>query len=184
LGEVVFKNSSYLTTFLNFFKEISKHKNDDIRCNFLFNLPAFAKMVDKNIYAGYRHTFIELAKHKSEKLRYYWIMVLEDMVEFIPEEEKLQIIKPLIDWYLESENDPLILETINGKLSSFFKLFYAAEEEVPPPKPVTGSKVSTSKVAEPQPRHLRPKRRKRRSNLSLFARTSWLGSNLFINGGF
>lgn len=146
MGEVVFKNSSYLTTFLNFFKEISKHKNDEIKCNFLFNLPAFAKMVDKNIYTGYRHTFIDLAKHKNEKLRYFWVMVLEDMVEFIPDDERVQVVKPIIDWYFEVEYDPLILETINQKLASIFKIFYAIEEEAPPTKTTPSTKTTTAKV--------------------------------------
>lgn len=131
---------------MNFFKEISKHKNDEIKCNFLFNLPAFAKMVDKNIYASYRNTFIELAKHKNDKLRLYWIMVLEDMVEFIPDDDRTQVIKPVLDWFLESEQDPAIIEIINKKLASFFRLFYAAEEEAPVTKPPGATKSAGIKV--------------------------------------
>jgi hypothetical protein len=123
------KNNAHLTGIMNFFKEISKNKNDDIRCYFLFNLPALNKLVDKNIYFNYRHVFLEFARSKNEKIRYYWVEILEDMIEFMPEEDRLNLVKPLLDGLYECETDGAILELLLAKWVAFFKCFYAHEEE-------------------------------------------------------
>lgn len=146
MGEVVFKNSSFLTTFVNFFKELSKHKNDEIKCNFLFNFPGFIKLVDRNIYAGYRHTYIDLAKNKNDKIRHYWVAVLEDLVEFMAEDEKTGVFRSLIDWYFENEVSLIVIETLIDKLPALFNAFYPIEEDHPPVKAPGNTKSHSTKV--------------------------------------
>lgn len=114
---------------MNFYRDLPKSKNDEIKCTFLFNLPAMNRLVDKNIYSTFKSAFIELAKHKNERVRYYWVTVLEDLIEFIPEEDKTGPLRQAIEFFFDQETSPEVLEALIGKLSIVFKYFYAAEED-------------------------------------------------------
>lgn len=131
---------------MNFFKELSKHKNDEVKCNFLFNFPAFTKLVDRSIYAGYRHTYLDMAKSKNDRIRCFWITILDDLVEFMNEEDKTGAFKSLLDWYFESEVNLLVIEALIEKLPVIFTSFYPIEEETPPVKPAGNSKSQALKV--------------------------------------
>lgn len=114
---------------LNFFKELSKSKNDEIKCNFLLNLPAMNKLVDKGLFLSYKAVFLEMGKHKAEKVRLFWISILPDLIEFVPDEDKLVSVRPTVDWMFESEEAPAVLEEMLNRLCFLFKTFYAGDEE-------------------------------------------------------
>ncbi len=130
---------------MNFYRDLPKSKNDEIKCSFLFNLPAMNRLVDKNIYSSFKSTFIELAKHKNERVRFYWVSILEDLIEFIPEEDKTGPIRQAIEYFFDQETNPEVLEALLSKLNVVFKNFYAAEEDALN-KAVSPVKLST-KVA-------------------------------------
>lgn len=114
------------------------------------------KLVDKGLFLSYKGIFLELGKHKCDKVRFYWISILPDLVEFVPEEDKLSAVRPIVDWLFESEESPLVLEEILNKLGFLFKTFYVADEEalnasaaVVPQKGAIGAAAAlkTAKVA-------------------------------------
>jgi hypothetical protein len=96
LGDIIMKNNNYLNSIINFYKEISRSKNDEIKCNFLMNFPAMIKYVDSKIYGNFKHLYFQLYNNKNAKIRLYWFYILLDMVELIEEEEKVEFLTPLI----------------------------------------------------------------------------------------
>jgi hypothetical protein len=131
------KNPAYLTNYLNFFKEVSKHKNDEVKCAFLFSLPGVCRLVDKTLFHTYKQTFFDLGRHRSDKVRLYWLTVLEDLVDLMADDDRA-VAKATLDWMLESENDVEIVERLLGRLAYYFRVFYLPEEEIliqPKPAP-------------------------------------------------
>ena len=123
------KNNVHITHFMNFYKDISKSKNDEIKCYFLFNLPAMNKLIDKNIYTTFKSTYLDLARNKNDTIRFYWISILEDLLEFIPEEDRLGPIKQILEYYFETEITSDGIEAILKKLNVIFKYIYSPEED-------------------------------------------------------
>ena len=69
LSDIILKNNSYLNSVVNFYKEISRTKNDDIKCNFLLNFPAVIKYVDSKIYSNFKSNYICLYNSPNPKIR-------------------------------------------------------------------------------------------------------------------
>lgn len=105
LGDIMMKNNSYLNSIINFYKEISRSKNDEIKCNFLLNFPAMIKFVDVKIYGNFKHIYLLHYNSKNAKIRLYWFYILLDIVDLIEEEERFTVLKPLLEEFLVNEQD-------------------------------------------------------------------------------
>jgi tRNA A-37 threonylcarbamoyl transferase component Bud32 len=85
--------------------------------------------VDKTLFHTYKQTFFDLGRHRSDKVRLYWLTVLEDLVDLMADDDRA-VAKATLDWMLESENDVEIVERLLGRLAYYFRVFYLPEEAV------------------------------------------------------
>jgi len=129
MGDIVLKNNSMLNSFMNFYKEVSKSSSEEVKCNFVLNLPAMIKYVDPKLYGTYKVAFLQCASGDNSKLRLYWITVLFDIIELAGPTEINELLLHTLEDFIIEEKDASVLEAILSKIDQIYLLFYNAIED-------------------------------------------------------
>ena len=118
-----------MTSFQNFYKEVSRSKNPEIRKNFQFNFPGMIVLVDLKIFSNFRHLFIPLSEDENDIVRNYWVNVVMDVADLIgPQETKNHLSKPL-EQQIYLENSRETIETLITNLSRIYKTFFFDKQQ-------------------------------------------------------
>lgn len=140
LDTLVTKNNVILTSFLNFYKEVARSKNPEIKQNFQFNLPGMISQIDIKLFTSFRHQFLPQYCDENELVRLYWVTVIMDVADLIGPEESIRHFSGPVRELIENETYRDTLEIIINNLARLFKTFFQYNANTKPPSNAKNSK--------------------------------------------
>lgn len=124
LESFIKKNPSYISSILSTFKEYGCNKNEEIRKNFAFNLPAILSILDPKQFDFFKNIYInQLLNEKSFEIRQIAVSCLHEIVKLLPWEDVHKNFKDIIK-SLFKESNYVLLRKLIVNLNQILEAFY------------------------------------------------------------
>ena len=118
------KNPGYLSSILSNFKEYGTSKQEEIRKNFCFNLPAILSVIDPKQFDSFKNIYLNsLLAEKSVEIRQTAFACLHEILKLIGWEECHKTFKDVLKAVFKEPNFQLVkkfVEHLNDTLEAFY----------------------------------------------------------------